>query len=370
MIRPVDEEALQDICRDIALDNFGFLYVNDHKDQIQTEYESSETGLTKAGSLSLSDIEGTLQDIAEDDISPFERRRSGVYYYDPFETREGSRVSDELKSIFTYDLVVNTQTIESRFDIAPTDVDFFTDELKRENYVQRIAAGDRDYFVSGPRLKDETSGDASVDSRLQEEAKHGTISHADLETVVDVAATSDVIRFLEKNDFIADLDGEYLVKNAIDQYAAHLATEIGDSAAAEFGDVGVLPQSEFEQVLRNEIDELFDVLPHLSRPDADNLVAAVRSEVADEHGLEVNRELVIDTEQFESYVARRAEQLRDDIESEHELATPSDYHDHGRPDIDDIEVSDAQRVNKHVREAISAEFDSLVDQRFSAESDA
>ncbi|MBX0325227.1 hypothetical protein EGH21_19560 [Halomicroarcula sp. F13] len=326
--------------------------------------------MTKAGSLSLSDIEGTLQDIADDDLSAFERRRSGVYYYDPFETREGSRVSDELKSIFTYDLVVNTQTIESRFDIAPTDVDFFTDELEGEDYVRRIAAGERDYYVSGPRLKDETSGDASVDSRLQEEAKHGTISHTDLENVVDVAATSDVIRFLEKNDFIADLDGEYVVKSAMDEYAAHLANEVGESAVDELGDVGVLPLSEFEQILRNEIDELFDVLPHLDRQDSEDLVAAVRDEVATRHDLEVSRELVVDPARFDDYVARRAEQIRDDIESENELATPSDYRDHGHPEIETIEISDATRVNQHVRGAITDQFDTLVDQRFSAESDA
>jgi hypothetical protein len=370
MIRSVDEETLQDICRDIALDNFGFLYVNDHKDQIKSSYTTAETGWTKKGDLSLSDIEETMESIADDDIVPFDRRRSGVYYYDPFETREGSRVSDELKSIFTYDLVINRQTLEKRFDIAPTDVDFFASELEGEDYIQRIATGDRDYYVSGPRLKDETSGDASVDSRLQEEANHGTISHADLETVIDVAATSDVIRFLEKNDFIVDLDGEYLVKNAMDAYASHLAGEVEDEALSEFGDIGILPLSEFEQVIQNEVDEVFDVLPHLGRKDAEELITALREELAASHGLDVARDLVIDQERFEPYVTRRAEQIRDDIEDEYELAAPSDYHEHGDPEIEEIEVSDAGRVNKYVRESIKEAFSVLVDERFTAEKDA
>lgn len=371
MIRSVDNEALQDICRDIALDNYGFLYVNDHKEELQAEYESADTSLMAASSLSRSDIEEALQSIADDDISAFQRLRSGVYYNDPFNTREGSRVSDELKSIFTYDLVVNKQTIESRFDIAPTDVDFFANELESEDFIRSIAAGERDYYVSGPRLKDETSGDASVDTRLQEEAKHGTISHTDLEMVIDVAATSDVIRFLEKNDFLVDLDGEYLVKNAFDAYAEHLSSTVAEDVVDEFDDIGALPLSEFDQVLHNEIGERFDVLVHLNRTDTDQLVTAVRDDIVDAHDLEVRRELVVDPDRFGAYVRRRAEGIRDDIEDEHGLLpSPSDYEEHGHPEIDELEVSDEPRLNRHVRDEIRSEFDSLVGERFSADTDA
>lgn len=370
MIRPVDTDTLQNVSRDIALDNFGFLYVNDHKDEIRSGYQTADTGWTTKGDLSLSDIESAMAGIAEDEISSVERRRNGVYYYDPFETREGSRVSDELKSIFTYDLVINKQTLENRFDIAPTDVDFFASELESEGYIQRIATGDRDYYVSGARLKDETSGDASVDSRLQDEATKGTISHADLESVIDVAATSDVIRFLEQNDFIVDLDDEYLVKSAIDAYAAHLAGEVEDTALDEMGDIGVLPITEMDQVLRNEVDAVFDVFTHLGRGDADDLVTAVRDQLVEDNGLEVTRDLVVDPDRLDPYVEGRAEQVLEEVESENELATPSDYHDAGHPRIDDIEVSDTGPVNRHVRDAITEQFDILVEGRFTAETDA
>lgn len=370
MIRSVDEEALQDICRDIALDNYGFLYVNDHKGQIQSEYEGADTGLMAASSISLSELEKTLQSITENEISVFERLRSGVYYCDPFGNREGSRVSDELKSIFTYDLVVNKQTLESRFDIAPTDVDFFAERLEDEDYVRRITAGERDYYVSGPRLKDETSGDASVDSRLQEEARHGTISHADLEAVIDVAATSDVLRFLEKNDFVVDLDGEYLVKNSMTAYAEHLATTIADDVVEELGEIGILPRSEFDQLVRNEIQERFDVIVHLDRSDEDDLMTAVREEIAATEDLEETRDLMIDPERFDEYVTHRAEELRDEIEDEHDLPTPSAYHEEGHPEIEAIEISDAPRVNQHLRDEIKQTFDALVDQRFQSEPDA
>jgi hypothetical protein len=367
MIRPVDAETIQDICRDVALDNYGFLYVNDHKEYIQTEYESAETGLRTAGTVSLSDIKQTLQD--DTGRNGFERRRNGVYYFNSFNSREGYRVSDELKSIFTYDFVVNKQTIESRFDIAPADVDFFASELANEDYIRRIAAGERAYYVSGPRLKDETSGDASVDSRLNEEAEHGTISHTDLERVIDVAATSDVIRFFEKNDFIADIDDEYVVKSALDDYAAHLANAVSEDSIEEFGDIGILPLSEFQQVIENEINDRFDVLKHLSHGDTSELLELVREHIAANNGLTVDRKLAIDSEQFEIYVTRRATQIRDDIESEQQPPSPSAYRDHGYPQIESIEVTDSQPVNKHLREHIKEKFDTLVNERFSVESD-
>lgn len=367
MIRSVDEEELQDICRGIALDNFGFLYVNDHKDQIQTEYGSADTGLTKAGSVSLSGMEETLQEVADGNMSPFKKLRNGVYYYDPFETREGSRVSDELKSIFTYDLVVNKETIESRFDIAPTDVDFFASELVAEDYIRRIAAGERDYYVSGPRLKDETAGDASVDSRLQEEAKRGILSHTELETVIDVAATNDIIRFLEKNDFIVDLDGEYLVKDSIEEYAAYLENEVGEAVIEEFDDIGVLPVSELDQILQNQIDRRFGILPSLDRSDTETLLKAVRKQLADNRGLDLEEELAIHPDRFKEYITRRATQIRDKVEDEYDLATPSDYREQGAPRIKDIEVSDVERVNQFTRERIESMFETLINRRFSTE---
>lgn len=376
MIRSVDEEVLQDICRDTALDNYGFLYVNDHKDEIKAEYEGADTGLTSAGSISLSAIEETLQSIADDDLSVFDRLRSGVYYCDPFETREGSRVSDELKRIFTYDLVVNKQTIESRFDIAPTDVDFFAGELEDEDYVRRIAAGERDYYVSGPRLKDETSGDASVTSRLREEATSGTISHADLESVIDVAATSDVIRFLEREDFIVDLDEEYLVQDAVDDYCDALARQMAESVATEFEETGyAVPAAELDQILENRINDLSTVL---------RVAPELQSSLLDHTRDALEDQLALETEQtddgtemiamqaseyadrgFDEFIDEHAQAVFDRvIEGDHPLTTASDYRDAGHPMIADLDLGQSAQTQSFLRSAVTDRFNELVDEEW------
>lgn len=369
MIRPVDTEELEDICRDIALQNYGFLYVNEHKGEIQSEYESADKGVTKAGTVSASDLKESLREIANDDFSEFQRLRNGVYFYDPLGLPEGKSVSDDLSSVFRSHLVIDKQTFESVFDIAPKDVDFLANHLEQHAYLERITTGKRDYYVSGTKLKENTSRDTSVSARLSGEASGGTVSQSDLEDVIDVAATDDVIRYLEDQDFILDIGEEYIVQSEMDAYARHLIGEIGDSVEDEIGTSGLLPLPEFEQVIRNEINDRFDVLSHLGRGEAAELLETVQEALAETYGLEVDRDVVVDRAAFDEYVDQRARDLREEVESEHDLATPSDYREVGHPRIDDMEVSDATAVNRYVRDGLEDRFDELVDERFSAGTD-
>lgn len=363
MVRPIESEILEDICREIALDNYGFLYVSDSKDRIKEDYESRDTGLLKQGTLSAANIKQGLRDLDNDEFSEFQKIRNGAYYYDPFRLPEGSAVADELKRLFKTDLVVNTQTIQSRFGIAPSDVDFFTEKLVDHGYISRISTGDRDYYRSGPNLRDETSGDASVEARLEGEANLGKISHSKLENVIDVAATSDVIRHLTNEGFIVDLDGEYLVRGCFDEYAESLVGEIGDDIVDEFGDVGVLTVDEFNQIVENEVSERYDVLLHLDRSDTQDLLGEVTDQLKEEHGLTKDRNVIRHDERFDQYVDSRAQQILDDTD-QRGLGQPSDIIDEGRPEIEEIVVSDAERVNDYVRDAVLTEFEEKVEAMF------
>jgi hypothetical protein len=380
MIRSVDDEALQDICRDIALNNYGFLYVNDHKDELQTEYESADTGLMAASSLSRSDIEEVLQAAANEGISSVKRLRSGVYYYDPFTAREGSRVSKELKRIFTGDLVVNKQTIESRFDIAPTDVEFFATELEGEDFIHSIAAGERDYYVSGPRLKDETSGETSVAARLSEGARHGTISHSDLEDVIDVAATSDVIRFLERENFIVDLSDEYLVRDAIDNFCSDLARGMLEPIAEEFGDVGyALSKQELDRIILNQISDMTDVL-HIATELESDLLEGTSDAVSAALSLEERKasrgtEIIVaqsnefDEKGFAEFTEEHANLIFDRVvESDTSITRESDYREIGHPMIGELDFGETEELQSFIQAEIKDRFDQLVAEEWAGDS--
>ena len=136
----------------------------------------------------------------------------GVYYVDTFSVGSSDAVTNELTSTFSHNVVITSETLRSRFDLAMDDVEFFVAELTERDLVQRITAGERDYYTIGPRLK-EHAENVGFDSQLARKAKDGKISHSALEDIISIAATKDIIRYLEQEGYVIDMDGEYLVEN-------------------------------------------------------------------------------------------------------------------------------------------------------------
>jgi hypothetical protein len=359
---PVDSDALTDICRDVAMSNYGFLYVSEDKDDVQTAYESADTGTLNASSVSTSDLKGALRDIANDEYADLDRIRDGVYYVDTFSVGSSNAVTNELTSVFSQRIVVTSETLRSRFDLAMDDVEFFVGELQERDLVRRITAGERDYYTIGPRLK-EQAGNVGLDSQLERKAADGKISHSDLENVIDVAATTDVIRYLEKEGFIIDLDGEYLVESAIDEFANHVAAEIEDVIQATFEDSQyVVPASEFPGIVRSEIEDRFDVLSHAHRVQ-DEIVSATRDALAERLDLEDGREMVVMREEFDAYADGEARRILGDVKAESDTlpASPTEFEAAAEEHFDAIQVSNTASVNRYVQEAVAGRYSEVVE---------
>jgi len=361
-VRPVDDDLLADICRSIAQDNYGFLYVSEVSSQIQSEYEAAETGLLNAGSISGSEIKQTLQSIAGQEISELQQLRTGVYYVDPFGAAGGERLTSELTNLFGQRLVVTSETLRSRFNLAIDDIDYFTGELENRDLVSRITAGEQDYFTIGPRLK-EHAGEANVDSQLRRQAEHGIISHDKLESVIDVAATTDVIRYLAREGFIIDLSGEYLVRSDIDSYGRYVADEIEYLVEEAFEDSQyVLPTSEVETVIENAIDDHFDVLSRVGRGTADDVRDAVRSALDESLGLVEDRNVVVRSDELADHAAAEAERIKEIVERESDPlpGTPSGYEEAAEDEISNLTPTATPTVNQYIREEIRTEYADLV----------
>ena len=368
-LRPTDTDVLADISTSVALQNYGFLYVDRVGDEIRSQYENTDTGPLKASSLSKQDIKKALDDVVSDEYSELQRLRSGVYYYDPFGTGDNREITAELTTLFRQQLVVTSEKLRSRFEIAIDDIDFFTDELEDRRLLKRVAAGERDYYTIGPQLK-EQAGEAGVDDRLQEKATYGKLSHGQLEKVINVSATSDVIRYLEAEGFVVDLDGEYLVQSddAIAEFGAYLAGEIEDDVATEFENSAyVLPSDEFSQFVESQVTDRSDVLAQ-AREVRSKILDAVEDSLFDRLGLEEDAPVTRQTEAFESYVDRRAEEIKREVTgSDERLATESDFHDVGHPMIEEVRVGTAQQANEYARNAIRERFDGMVSEEFRVE---
>lgn len=357
---PVDKDVLEDVCQRIARDNYGFIYVSDHKAEIKSGYESGDTGTLNARTLSSSDMRKALDELAADEFGDLEQLRDGVYYVDPFGMKGNRDITEELTNLFGQRLVVTGETLRSRFSLAIDDIDFFVDELVDRDYLRRITAGTRDYYTIGPALK-EHADDVGLDARLQREASHGKIAHGDLESVIDVAATSDVIRYLDREGYVVDLDGEYLVEEAIDEYGRYLAERIEDSVEREFADSShVLQLAEFEQVVENEIESRFDVLSRARRV-RQEIVEETEAALVDRLGLERGPEMVVAVEPFERIVEEQARRILDDVEAEYDVfASPSEFVDRAAERFEEIHVASEQRVDEYVRDAVESRYEEIV----------
>ncbi|WP_408960455.1 hypothetical protein [Natrinema sp. 74] len=357
---PVDTDALEDVCRDIAHDNYGFLYVSEHKTDIRDGYEGAQTGMLNARSLSASDMRKALAEMAADEFLGFEKLRDGVFYVDPFGVKGNMNITRELTNLFGQRLVVTGETLRSRFSLAIDDIDFFVNELAERNYVRRITAGKRDYYTIGPALK-EHADDVGLDARLEAEASNGKIAHSDLENVIDVAATSDVIRYLDREGYIVDLDGEYLVEESIDEYGRYLAERLEDSVETAFADSShVLRSGEFERVVENAIDDRFDVLSSARSVRAE-IIAAVETALYDRLGLEQGPEMVVATEPFDAVVEEQARRILDTVRAEYDVfASPSEFLERAEDDFTAVHVASDERVNEYVRTEVENRYELIV----------
>lgn len=370
-LRPVDRDTLEDISQDIVQTNYGFLYVDRVRDELKDKYESREKGRLKAQSLSNADLKQALRDMAEDENYSLERIRSGVFYWDPFGAGTRTGITNELEAVFRSRMVVTTEDLRKRFDLAHEDADFFATQLRRQDLVKRIAAGTREYYSVGTRLREETNED-DLEGKLERRGTHGKISHDQLEEAISVAATSDVIGYLQGEGLIIDMDGEYLVKSAGSQFAAKLATDIQEDVVGTFEDAGnVMPIKEYDSLLESEISARSNVLEHVRSSGADirrrDIIERVRSALADgDPEIEVldSQKLAVQTDAFDEMVERRAKDLVNPLVSEQPATTANTLKSEFREEVEDLHLTTSEAGNAYARTKVRERGEQVIDETF------
>lgn len=364
-LRPIDTDVLEDVCSSVARQNYGFIYVNDTKSEIKNGYEQADTGMLNAGELSISDIRQGLSEIAADDFTDFTQIRDGVYYMDQFGSVGNEEITEELKAVFSQHLVITGERLRDEFSLAIDDLGFFVDELESREYIQRIRAGKNDYYTIGPKLK-EGRDKVGLDEQLADDARDGKISHSKLERAIDVSATTDVIRYLENENLIIDLDGEYLVRDLIEEFAYSIAEDISDDIEDEFENSKyILQAQEFTQVIKNEIRNRSDVLSYI-RDVENDLITNVVDAVSDLIGVEIAdaEGIARQVEEFEQYTASEARRIHTDVKAEVDPAPGQleGWVEAAEDHISEIHVSNTNEVNEYIRNTIRERYKETVDE--------
>lgn len=375
-LRPVDRDVLSDACRSIAQDNYGFVYVDRDEEEIKSEYQTGEKGLMNADSVSTTDVKSELEEIAAEENTPFERIRAGVYYLDPFGIGIDMGVADELQELFRNQIVITTEQLRQHFDLAHDDAEFFAEELRANDrgLVMRIVAGNRDYYTVGPKLKDHVGGSGEdLEDKLTHRSRNGTLPHDKLEDAISVSAVSDVIDYLQTEGYVIDLDGEYLVPAAIEDFTRWLASEIEDDVLAALADANyVVPASEYRSLLEEEIERRSNVLSAVrssrgsttEKQIVDAVVERFKSddsptvEVVESAGVAVHRGPA--DEEVESH----ANEIVRPVLRDTTAGTPSSMLDDVRPDIDDLRLASADRANDYLQTEIEERAEELIREDF------
>ncbi|MFC7058511.1 hypothetical protein [Halovenus salina] len=269
---------------------------------------------------------------------------------------------------------MHKKRLEKKFDIAPNDVDYFARKLSESGYIDRIPAGERDYFVGGSELKDETSRDIGLDAQLKSRADaEGKLSHRELEEIIDVAATENVIDYLSQNDFIIDLDGEYLVQAALDEFAHSLADRIADQVTEEFQESEyVLHQPEFEQVIENNINESTTILKE-ARAVRQKIIARTEDALTEEldlseraaYNMVVMSDPKLDGQGFAELVDEQARAVKKQVaRSDVTITKRSEQLSAGEERIADLQLGRTQKSREFIRDEIQERYEEMVDQEW------
>lgn len=371
-LRPVDEDALAAACRSIARDSYGFVYVDRDEAAIKSEYESQDKSMIHVDSLTTAQIKDTLRDVASSDNYPFQQLRSGVFYMPPFGTGFEMGIAAELQRLFRSQIVVTVEELRNYFDLAFDDADFFASELADRNLVMRIVAGNRDYYTVGTKLKDHVEGEGEdLDDKLVHRSMNGKISHEQLEEAIAVSAVSDVIDYLGTEGYVIDLDGEYLVPAAIDEFTRWLAAEIQDDVVAAFETAGyVMPAGEYESLVTEQIEARSNVLASVrsSRGDVSerDIVSGVTDRFASEEEPQITTDegLAVQTEPATEEIETHAQELVRPVLNDTTAATPSSMLEDVKPEIEQLRLAQTEAANDYLQGRITDRAEELIREDF------
>lgn len=369
-LRPVDQDLLGEVAISIAREHYGFLYVDRINREIQERYESADTPLTKTSNISRSQIKSSLEEIANREHENFRRIRSGVYYYDLFSAGHDNRIPSRLKQLFmSTQQVITAEQIRNEFNLAVDDVEFFTDKLVSNKMLFRITAGSREYYSVGSLLKEQT-GQNRLEDELKQQSKGsdpvGILSHDELEQIISVNATTDVIRYLEVQlELLADLDGEYLVWSALDDYGHWMAEEIADDIIVEFEDAGyAMPTNEYREVITSMIESRTDILENVSRQRRADVVSSVERGLSQVVDIDVDGQIAAHRKRLDDEIEAYAEKVVDPLLSDLTAATPSVLKKEATDEIEQLRLAETEQANKYLRSEVKDRADNMIEEAF------
>lgn len=357
-LRSPDKEALEDAIRAAANDLNGYVNLPEQRSFIQNEYAEQDTGVLDASDVSHGEIRTVLDEFDADERKDIEHIADEVYFVNPFGATpsDDEEILDHIEDTYRVHIVFSGETLRRTFDLPVDHADYFIDSLVNRDLLQRLSRT-HDVYTIGSKLQ-ENSDEPGIEDRLAQEAVDGIISNDKFEKIVDGPVIPAVTSMFEKDGYILDLDGEYLVLNAQDDFERYLAREIKQDVKDEF-DGPVLLESTFTNEVKNHITS------HSSRiakiPDEhrrSQIIDGAENKVRERLGV-VSQEtddssIVVLTTELEDTVREKADTIYPQI-AELNHATAKAYYEAAEEEVQNISTDGGELVNEYLRDAVLEE---------------
>lgn len=357
-LRNPDKEALEDAIRAAANDLNGYVNLPEKRKFIQNEYAETNTGSLQASEVTHDDIREALNSFVEDSQRDIEHIANEVYFVNPFGATPGDdeEIIDRIEEKYRVHIVFSGETLRRAFELPVDHADYFIDSLVDRDLLQRLSRT-HDVYTIGRQLE-QNSDEPGIAERLAKEAANGIISNDKMENIVDSPVIPAVTSMFEKDGYILDLDGEYIVLNATDDFEKYLAREIEADVRGEF-DGPVMLESTFENEVRNHLTANSTRLSKIPDENTrEEIIKGVEGGVRERIGLDSQEtdesSIVVITTELEDTVREEADSIYPRVAEENH-ATARVYYESAREEVNDISTDGGELVNEYLREAVLEE---------------
>lgn len=327
-ILPIDKEALWDGCKEIAMENYGLLYVDTEerrKRVIEKYKERASKKKLRASTIKWSDLTKFLAEWRKGEGKKVERLirlRESVYFIPVvFEEKElGNKEIEKLNGLFEKNIVVSAEMIREEFGIGYDDRLFFSGELAKRKLIKALSEveGEKatEYYVMGNTLKDSVSTDL-FKVAIGGYAEDGLVTRAKLEDAIKVDATNEVIKYLENEDILLRVNNKYLVYGMTEEFARKICEELRKSVEGKIRECNyVMNEAIIRSIIEEKLDEMYNISDHMVK---EEVVTSVLNELIQICGLsrdKMHSEILVESAGLGQLAEKKAEEIFFEIKNE------------------------------------------------------
>lgn len=305
-IRPVHSDSLRGACKEVAINNHGFLYPDnrDLRSKVQDEYKKRgevQGSLLYSSTVSGDQIRSEMEDFDAGDDRIQHLGDTGGYFFDLEQFpawSDDKAILDVFASTLDTDAPVAREKgmksdIQANGIIADNDVPhllnyFSANERDDSTYLEALEAEGTTFYLPGRKLLEEnnTRPLSALEGELAGAAEeNGTVTRRDIENALGVEAPDRLVYKLTRRDYLIKLDGseQWLVneEGCIERFTqSAVEADVVPKLREVFRDRNfAIPVEEFGRTVREELEASTGITRQIDDANREEVLDGVETNV-------------------------------------------------------------------------------------------